>query len=159
MIKCQLSLLYSHCATDFSVNQRRILAFLGLMMLHMLPSSLNTYPRHSYLWGSRKSLEQEMETYSSILAWEMPWTKEPSGLQCMRQQRIEHDLATKQQHATKICYLTFWFLLQGSEVCQQCSVLNHASQPTLSLLWHKFHIFSLRYSFILYLDEQQQVYL
>ena len=28
-------------------------------------------------------LEKEMATYSSILAWEIPWTKEPSGLQSM----------------------------------------------------------------------------
>ena len=39
-----------------------------------------------------------MATYSSILAWEMPWTKEPGGLQCMMQHRLEHDLATKPQH-------------------------------------------------------------
>jgi len=31
--------------------------------------------------GSGNPLEQEMETYSSILAWKIPWTKEPGGLQ------------------------------------------------------------------------------
>ena len=31
--------------------------------------------------GSRRSLEQEMTTYSSILAWKIPWTEKPGGLQ------------------------------------------------------------------------------
>ena len=38
-----------------------------------------------------------MATHSSILAWEIPWTGEPGGLQSMRWQRVRHDLATKQQ--------------------------------------------------------------
>ena len=36
-----------------------------------------------------------MATHSSILAWEIPWTEEPSGLQSMGLQRVGHDLATK----------------------------------------------------------------
>ena len=32
-------------------------------------------------------LEQEMATYSSILAWKIPWTLEPGGLQSMRSQK------------------------------------------------------------------------
>ena len=37
-----------------------------------------------------------MATHSNILAWEIPWTEEPGGLQFMGSQRIGHDLATKQ---------------------------------------------------------------
>ena len=37
------------------------------------------------------ALEEEMATHSSILAWEIPWTKEPSGLQSMGSQRVRHD--------------------------------------------------------------------
>ena len=37
-----------------------------------------------------------MATHSSVLAWEIPWTEEPGGQQCMESQRIRHDLATKQ---------------------------------------------------------------
>ena len=34
------------------------------------------------IWvGSGRSLEEETVTHSSILAWKMPWTKEPGGLQ------------------------------------------------------------------------------
>ena len=39
-------------------------------------------------------LEKEMATHSSILAWEVPWTEEPGGLQSMG---IGHNLVTKQQ--------------------------------------------------------------
>ena len=35
-------------------------------------------------------LEKEMATHSSILAWEIPWTQEPGGLQSMGSQRVRH---------------------------------------------------------------------
>ena len=36
-------------------------------------------------------LEKEMATPSSILAWKMPWTEEPGGLQSMGLQAVGHD--------------------------------------------------------------------
>ena len=33
--------------------------------------------------GQKDPVEKEMATYSSILAWEIPWTEEPDGLQSM----------------------------------------------------------------------------
>ena len=36
-------------------------------------------------------LEKEMATPSSILAWEIPCTEEPGGLQSMRSQNVRHD--------------------------------------------------------------------
>ena len=41
--------------------------------------------------GQEDLLEKEMATHSSILAWKIPWTEEPGGLQSMRLQRIEHN--------------------------------------------------------------------
>ena len=38
-------------------------------------------------------LEKGMETHSSILAWRIPWTEEPDGLQSMGSQRVERDWA------------------------------------------------------------------
>ena len=35
-----------------------------------------------------------MATHSSILAWEIPWTEEPGGLQSIGSQRVGHDGAT-----------------------------------------------------------------
>ena len=41
--------------------------------------------------GQEDPLEKEMAIHSSILAWEIPWTEEPSGLQSMELQRVGHD--------------------------------------------------------------------
>jgi len=40
-------------------------------------------------WGD--PLEKEMATHSSILAWRIPWTEEPDGLQSMGFQRVRRD--------------------------------------------------------------------
>ena len=36
-------------------------------------------------------LEEEVATYSSILAWRIPWTEEPCRLQSLEFQRVGHD--------------------------------------------------------------------
>ena len=41
--------------------------------------------------GQKDPLEKEMATHSSMLAWRIPWTEEPGGLQSMRSQRVRHD--------------------------------------------------------------------
>ena len=41
--------------------------------------------------GFGRSPGEGLETHSSILAWEIPWTKEPGGLQFMGSQRVGHD--------------------------------------------------------------------
>ena len=46
------------------------------------------------------TMEKEMVTHSTILAWEIPWTEEPGGLQFMWSQGVAHDLATK-KHKTR----------------------------------------------------------
>ena len=49
--------------------------------------------------GWEDPLEEETATHSPILAWQMPWTEEPGGLQSMGLKRVwhRHDWATKQQ--------------------------------------------------------------
>ena len=48
--------------------------------------------------GREDPLEEEMITiHSSLLAWEIPWTEEPGGLQSRGSQRLRQDLAAKQQ--------------------------------------------------------------
>ena len=44
--------------------------------------------------GWEGPLKKEMSTHSSILAWEIPWTEEPGGLQSMGLQEVRHNLAT-----------------------------------------------------------------
>ena len=41
--------------------------------------------------GQEDPLEKAMATHSSILAWRIPWTKEPGRLQFMGSQRVKHD--------------------------------------------------------------------
>ena len=41
--------------------------------------------------GQEDLLEKGMATYSSLLAWRIPWTEEPGGLQSMESQRVRHD--------------------------------------------------------------------
>ena len=41
--------------------------------------------------GQEDPLEKEMATHSSTLAWKIPWTEEPGGLQSMGSQRAGHD--------------------------------------------------------------------
>ena len=55
--------------------------------------------------GQEDPLELEMTTHSSILAWEIPCTEEPDGLQSMGLQRVEHNLATKQHILYGILYI------------------------------------------------------
>ena len=51
--------------------------------------------------GQEDSLEKDMAIHSSILVQRIPWTEEPGGLQSTGSQRVRHDLATKQQGASK----------------------------------------------------------
>ena len=45
--------------------------------------------------GWEDPLEKEMATHSSILAWEIPWTEEPGGLQSTGSQRVGHGCVTE----------------------------------------------------------------
>ena len=41
--------------------------------------------------GWKDPLKEEMETCPSVLAWRIPWTEEPSGLQSMGSQTVRHE--------------------------------------------------------------------
>ena len=53
-----------------------------------LPAMLETLVRSL---GREYPLEKGMATHTSILAWEIPWTEEPGGLQSMGSQRVGYD--------------------------------------------------------------------
>ena len=61
----------------------------------------------SQVWSLSQEdpLEKGMATPASILAWRIPWTKEPGELQSLGLQRIGHDWAT--EHTRRTLYLTF----------------------------------------------------
>ena len=61
----------------------------------LVAQQLKRLPRMQETWvrslGQEDPLEKEMATHSSILAWRIPWSKEPGGLQSMGSQRVGHD--------------------------------------------------------------------
>ena len=61
--------------------------------------------------GREDLLEKGMATHSSILAWRIPWTGEPGGLQSTGLQRVRHDWATNTHTHTVRCTLA-WQLNQ-----------------------------------------------
>ena len=56
-------------------------------MVKNLPATQETQVRSL---GRKDPLEKGMATHSGILAWRIPWTEEPGGLQSMGSQRVGH---------------------------------------------------------------------
>ena len=67
------------------------LASLVAQRLKHLPAMQETWVQSL---GQEDSLEKEMATHSSVLAWRIPWMEEPGGLQSMWSQRVRHDFMT-----------------------------------------------------------------
>ena len=57
-------------------------------MVKNLPAMQKTRVRSL---GQEDSLEKEMATHASILAWKFPWTEEPGGPQSMGSETVGHD--------------------------------------------------------------------
>ena len=57
-------------------------------MVKNLPATQETWVQPLGLEGP---LEEGMAIHSSILAWRIPWTEKPGGLQFMRLQRVRHN--------------------------------------------------------------------
>ena len=84
-------------------------------------------PACNWFQGRGDPLEKETATHSSILAWEIPWTEEPGGLQSMGSQRLGQDLVTKQQQNLA------WAL------CSHCGTccLSHNQLVIQGPVWHR----------------------
>ena len=63
-------------------------ASLVVQMVMNLPTMWETWVQPL---GQEDPLEKEIATHSSILAWRIPWTEKPGGVQFMVSQRIGHD--------------------------------------------------------------------
>ena len=63
--------------------------------------------QETWVWslGQEDPLEEEMANYSSILAWKIPWTKDPDRRLSKGWQRVRHDWATKHKHNRAIPYI------------------------------------------------------
>ena len=73
---------------QLELKLQRSRASLVAQMVKNPPAMQETWLR-SLGWGD--PLEKRMATHASILAWRIPWTEEPEGLQSMRLQRVRHD--------------------------------------------------------------------
>ena len=60
-------------------------------MVKNLPARAGDTEMEVQSLGQEYILEEEMERHSSILAWKIPWTENPGGLQSIGSQRIRHD--------------------------------------------------------------------
>ena len=65
------------------------------MNISLVAQTVKSLPTMQETWvqslGCEDLLEKEMATHSSILAWKIPWMKEPGRLQSMGSQRVGHD--------------------------------------------------------------------
>ena len=79
-------------------KESNYLSFPGGSVVKSLPANAGAT---GSIPGSEDPLEEEMETHSSILLWEIPWIEEPGGLHSpWGHKRVGQDLVTKQQHTT-----------------------------------------------------------
>ena len=62
-------------------------------------------------------MEKKMAIHSSVLAWKIPWTEQPGGLQSMGLQRVEHDWATHHSTATAWCLRSLLTLTVVGFIC------------------------------------------
>ena len=56
-----------------------------------LPAMQKTQETWVQFLGGEDPLEEDMAIHSSILAWRIPWTEEPGGLQSIGSQRVGHN--------------------------------------------------------------------
>ena len=99
----EISSLPLYCFSSISLHWSLRKAFLFLLLFFSSWASL-VAQRLKHLLPMRETrvrslgregpLEKEMVTHSSILAWRIPWTEEPGGLQSTGSQRVGHDWAT-----------------------------------------------------------------
>ena len=109
------------CQNFFPSSQISNLSNIYTDTLNMasLMAQLVKNPPAMQMWvqslGWETPLEEEMATHSSILAWEIPWTEEPGGLQSIMLKRVRYDLVTKPPTTLNMESL---FLLLNLSWCQ-----------------------------------------
>ena len=91
-------------------------------------------------WVRRIPLEEGRATHSSILAWRIPWTVEPGGLQSMGSQRIGYDWATNtfilsRQRGAGWIHSWLWGVVCSSLISQLFLLKEHSYMSCLMALW------------------------
>ena len=73
--------------------------------------------------GGQDPLEKEMATHSSILAWRIPRTEKPGGLQSTGSQRVRYSLVTKNRNK-QINRVFFWQIEKKRFMCSIFDLLH-----------------------------------
>ena len=102
---CYISLAYlGHALTSLNCfhKLRNFMQVPHTVKLSSKPmSSISSIIQSAWFWED--PLEKEMATHSSVLAWRIPWTEEPRGLQSTGSQRVGHNWATNPTHTHTSC--------------------------------------------------------
>ena len=111
LVVCDFATPWTVARQSMGILQARILEWVAMPSFRVLIYADPPFPSHSPRWlsgkqsacqcrrwrdvssvpGLGRSLEKEMETHSSILAWKIPWTGEPGRLQFVGLLRVGHD--------------------------------------------------------------------
>ena len=70
-------------------------------MVKNTPASAGDIRDFGLILGQEDPLEEGMATHSSILAWRIPWTEEPGGLQSKRVAKSQPELKQLSTHARR----------------------------------------------------------
>ena len=89
MLSCYICFnnLFNKFNLTFNNHGHPTEAFLVAQIVKNLPAMQKTWVLSL---GQEEPLEKGMDTYSSILAWRIPWTEEPGGLQSIGAQIVRH---------------------------------------------------------------------
>ena len=121
----------AHCCSDYYHLPRPKKRFPGGSAIKNSPAMKAT--RVPSL-GQEYPLEKDMATHSSILAWRIPWTEEPGGLQSMGSQRVRHEWSDWAcPLRTDICSLKYVFHALHKEVQHFGAGRNFTWVPKASL--------------------------
>ena len=85
-----------------------------------------------------KQGEKEMATQSSIIAWRIPWTEEPGGLQCTGSKRVGLDWATSLSLSPLVLDLYFMLAPSWITALSWQTGLCNSVKLTTTLCWIKF---------------------
>ena len=79
-----------HLVHNYTSSTLHVFSLLSFILTYRVPMQKMQETRAQSL-STEDPMEKEMATHSIILAWEIPWTEEPDGLQSMASQRVGHD--------------------------------------------------------------------
>ena len=82
---------HPHCSITHLLILKLHLSFQMVLVVKNPPANAEDIRDAVWILGWEDSLEKEMATYSSILAWRTPWTEEPGRLQSMGSHRVGHN--------------------------------------------------------------------